>query len=421
MAEKSATNESPTNESPTVAVVLSGAAARGAFQAGALSVLMPELERRGETPGILLGTSAGAINAALWGARAHVGTAGAAESLVELWSEMDTDDVFAPLRRSAWPTGIRFLLGSTLGVGNGTTSLLDTEPLHDTAVVRFDAERLHANIVDEAVPVDIVGVVATRLPPGDERREEGMASGRSVLFVDERIASGYVGDPTHAHDVVPTEIGAEHVLASAAIPVAFPAQRIDAPELAAGWYVDGGVRLNAPLRHAIQLGATKIVLVSATSTEHGDPYRPTDIGKQPDMADAGAQVLHAMLSDRMIDDLQAIRRINHLVGQATQAGLPALRRRSTGSYRRVEFMRVSPTPGAMGVLAGRIADERAGLLGAATDTDNFLIAHALRGAGDATGYRELMSYLLFDEEYFRESVRIGKDAACAALHRGWES
>ena len=44
----------------------------------------------------------------------------------------------------------------------------------------------------------------------------------SVLFLDERAPSGYVGDPTHAHDVVPAEIGPEHVVASAAIPVAFP-------------------------------------------------------------------------------------------------------------------------------------------------------------------------------------------------------
>ena len=56
---------------PTVAIVLTGAAARGAFQAGAPSRIAPALERQGLRPSIYLGTSAGAINAALWG-RTHI-------------------------------------------------------------------------------------------------------------------------------------------------------------------------------------------------------------------------------------------------------------------------------------------------------------------------------------------------------------
>jgi NTE family protein len=415
-----------TDERSSVAVVLSGAAARGAFQAGALSVLIPELARREAEPSILLGTSAGAINAALWGANAHLGADRAAGELVGLWSEMGAEDVYEPIAWSVWPTGAQYLLGMALGVGSGTTSLLDTRPLHDTAAARLDAVQLHANVVDEAVRIDAVGVVATRVPPGEDRRDEGMASGRSVLFLDERVPSGYSGEPAHAHDVMPARIVAPHVLASAAIPVAFPAEHIDTPASAAGWYVDGGVRLNAPLRHAIGLGADRIVLVSAASTEHGPAFPPSDQSAAPDLAYAGAQALHAILSDRMIEDLHAIRRTNRLVEQVERAapsgGLQALHRPGSGGvYRRIEFMRVSPPPGAMGVLAGRLAGERAGLLGLAEHPDNHLLARALRGAGDAKGYRELMSYLLFDEEYFCESIRIGQDAAREALRRGWES
>ena len=46
------------------APVLPGGGARGAYEAGALSVLLPLLEQRGEDPVILCGTSVGAINAA---------------------------------------------------------------------------------------------------------------------------------------------------------------------------------------------------------------------------------------------------------------------------------------------------------------------------------------------------------------------
>jgi NTE family protein len=43
----------------TVALVLAGGGARGAYEAGALSVLLPVLEERGERPRIVIGTSVG--------------------------------------------------------------------------------------------------------------------------------------------------------------------------------------------------------------------------------------------------------------------------------------------------------------------------------------------------------------------------
>jgi NTE family protein len=43
--------------------VLAGGGARGAYEAGVLSILLPALERRGERPTVIVGTSAGAMNA----------------------------------------------------------------------------------------------------------------------------------------------------------------------------------------------------------------------------------------------------------------------------------------------------------------------------------------------------------------------
>ena len=39
----------------------------------------------------------------------------------------------------------------------------------------------------------------------------------------------------------------------------------------------------------------------------------------------------------------------------------------------------------------------------------------LRGAGDASGRRELLSYLLFDEDYFAESIELGREQAARHL------
>jgi hypothetical protein len=53
------------------ALVLSGGGARGSYEVGVLSELLPELERRGEAPSIIVGTSVGAFNAAFLAANAH--------------------------------------------------------------------------------------------------------------------------------------------------------------------------------------------------------------------------------------------------------------------------------------------------------------------------------------------------------------
>jgi NTE family protein len=69
----------------STALVLAGGGARGAYEAGALSVLLPELEARGQRPTVYAGTSVGAINVAVLAASHHLPAAEAAGRLVELW------------------------------------------------------------------------------------------------------------------------------------------------------------------------------------------------------------------------------------------------------------------------------------------------------------------------------------------------
>lgn len=400
----------------TVAVVLSGAAARGAFQAGALAVLVPELVRQGFRPSIWLGTSAGSINAVLWGARAHLDPTEAGADVVAVWRRMSDRDVYEPLPLTVPRLGLQFAAGALLGRGPGTTSLLDTSPLRRTGEELLHTDLLRSNLASRAL--DAVGVVATRMPEESEGDRPGSASGRSVLFLDEHVAGEYAGDSDRALDVVRGPIRPEHVLASSAIPVAFPPVRLPTP---AGWYVDGGVRLNTPLHPAVGLRADRVLLVSATSTEYPPPGTPGPVGGTPDVADAAAQVLHATLADRTTEDLRALRRTNRLVAAVREAGRPELLVDGGGRpYRTVPVMAVSPPPGAMGRAADRIFGERTRGLGRLTDLDNWLLGKALRGAGDRVGRRELLSYLFFDEEYFSAGVELGRSAAAEALGRGWE-
>jgi NTE family protein len=414
------TRRSNDEDKPTVAVVLSGAGARGAFQAGALAELMPALEREGLSPTVWLGTSAGSINAVLWGSAAHLGAEKAAEEVLGVWRDMSDNDVYRPLLPfSLARTGLQFAAGALFGMGPGTTSLLDTAPLRRTAVAQLHTNQLATNIADGLLAA--VGVVATRLPAAVDNAVVGAAGGRSVLFLDERATVPYGGDPDRALDVVHGPLNPVHVVASSAIPVAFPPVQITEPGHAAGWYVDGGVRLNTPLNPAVALGATRIVLVSATATTYGPPPPPDPTGRTPDIADAAAQVMHAALADRMSEDLSALRRTNRLVAQATAAGRPDLLTGSTGrAYRPIDVLEVSPPPGAMGLIAADVFDRRTGGLRRLTEMDNWLLGQAIRGAGDGVGRRELLSYLFFDEAYFAAGIELGRSAAAAALSRGWQ-
>src|SRR5438445_11991591 len=53
------------------------------------------------------------------------------------------------------------------------------------------------------------------------------------------------------------KLGVRHVMASAALPIFFPAIEIDGQ-----WFGDGGIRLTAPLSPAVHLGADGILAIS---------------------------------------------------------------------------------------------------------------------------------------------------------------
>jgi len=325
---------------------------------------------------------------------------------------MSDDDVFRPLLPfTALRSGLQYATGALLERGPGMTSLLDTTPLQRTADRSLRTEQLATNIADGVLSA--VGVTATRMPADSDVVVPGSASGRSVLFLDEQVPGTYTGDASRALDVVRGAITAEHVVASSAIPVAFPPVAINHPEEAAAWYVDGGVRLNTPLHPAVGLGASRIVLVSATATTYGPPPLPTDLGRTPDVDDAAAQVLHAVLADRTTEDLALLLRTNRMIEQANRTGHRDVLRSSGG------VMPVSPPPDAMGRLAAEIHGRRTNPLGWLRETDNWLLGRLIRGGGDAVGRRELLSYLFFDEEYFKAGIELGRRTAAEALRKGW--
>jgi len=142
-----------------VALVLAGGGARGAYEIGVLSTLLPELDEN-ERPRIVIGTSVGAINAAYVAAHAHESPRQIAEGGTELWGKIGYDSVLKPL--VSFSEGVRLwsYLREVLGSRRAhTNSLLDPSPLTATLsnLVAFD--RIHENVA--AGHLATAAVVAT--------------------------------------------------------------------------------------------------------------------------------------------------------------------------------------------------------------------------------------------------------------------
>lgn len=401
---------------PRVALVLPGGGARGAYEVGALSVLLPALEARGERVSVLCGTSVGAINAALLGSLAHLPAEAQGELALERWRALRRDDVVAPLLGAGLPLQLARLAGDALRLpGLRRGSLLDPRPLRRFLERRLDWDGLHRNVADGFV--DAVCVMATQL-----------ASGSPVAFVEtgpDPPSARWGGWKPAGADFpyVRVRLAPEHVRASAAIPLVFPAVEVRAPEEARGFYTDGATRLNSPIKPAVELGAERVIVIGF------EPLRrpagvtgPLPEHVSPHLVDVLANVLDGLLVDQVADDVHRLVAINAFFAESIGVGtVPAARAyraaRGRRPYRRIAYALVTPErPRELGRLALETFARRYGGVRAATaPPDLLLLGRLLRGRTDAGG--DLLSFLFFDETYVEALIEAGRRDARRWLAR----
>ncbi len=391
---------------PTVAVVLPGGGARGAYEVGALSVLLPALEDRGERVSVWCGTSVGAINAAAYASRAHLPAREMVDLAQELWLGMRKKDVISPIIGTG---GIRtmFRMGaSILGVpGIGLASLMDPSPLANSLDKWIDWDALDRNIDDRLVQA--VSVIATSLTTGEP-----------VAFVDSADGAPKLTDDELRY--VATRIRGEHVRASAAIPMLFPTVEVKTPRRARGHYADGGTRLNSPIKPALNLGADRVIVIGLDPFSIGSARPATP--RSPTIADVAANVLDGLLVDQVAQDLRRLAMINSFfVEDAATTGTlhsPRAYRMARGHapYRPVSYALVAPRRrGEIGRLAQKVFNRRYGGVRAARDIDYAVISRVLGASSQARG--ELLSFLLFDPAFTEALIDLGKRDATRWLRR----
>jgi len=378
----------PGGRAQRTALVLAGGGARGAYEAGALAALAPALQEHGQRPDIIVGTSIGALNGAFFAARAHEPLADAASAALEMWRSLRWGDALRPL---ASPAELRRVIsaGAMLAglPGGDLAALLDPAPLRGTLERMVPFAQIARNVRSGALSA--AAVVATEY-----------ASTRSVVF--------HHGGPhprldhQHAIDYFATPLAPEHVLASAAIPGAFPAVEIRRPRAAAGWYGDGGVRLNAPLAPALALGADRVVVIGLNSS-----VTHARDGRRPDAVDGLAQLLQVVLADQLAEDVGVLAAVNETV---SRSGAPAGSRAAAGGRRRrIPYIFIAPADRLeIGALARDVYRRHyAGIASLVRETNLALFGRIVNAERSAI-HGELLSYLFLAREFIDALIELGR-------------
>jgi NTE family protein len=282
----------PLRYSSKLALVLSGGGARAAYQVGVLTALaerLPDLEFP-----ILTGVSAGAINTVYLAA--HPGPLSVAvEGLQAQWHALTSERVFRARSASLLRIIAGWALSTLFGRRSGPTQvrgLLDTQPLREFLSTTIDVRGIQANI--DAGRLRAVALSA-----------RSITSGWSVSFVH-----GGADTPTWERaqrKSSPGPLTLEHVMASAAIPLLFPAV-----PLAGEFYCDGSVGQGAPLAPAIHLGA-RAAFVIGMKTHRRSPLAVVVKTQYPSAAEVAGLLLDTIFQDQLEADADRLARVNRLL------------------------------------------------------------------------------------------------------------
>lgn len=360
-----------------VALTLGGGGARAAYHAGFLRRL-GELHPDLQFP-VLSGVSAGAINITCLGSGTGSFRENAA-ALADFWSSITINQVF----RSDWTATMGYMLRWMGRLVTGGTrfsprarSLVDTSPLRTfltAALAPGGAGRLQR--VAENVRrgrLDAVAVTTTNF-----------LTGISTTWVESREIVAW---QRRGRCGLPADLAIDHVMASCALPLFFPAVRLEN-----SWHGDGGIRLVSPLSPAIHLGATRILAISSRpdrSLPEADPIAPMPY---PAPASIIGHMLDAVFLDVLDQDALHLQRLNHLLDRQppqNQAGLS-----------RIELLLVRPSEDLAALALGHEAElPRA-------------FRFATRGLGTReAGHSDLLATVMFTHGYVRQLMAIGaKDA-----------
>ena len=276
-----------------VVLVFQGGGALGAYQAGVFEAI----EEAGIEPDWVVGTSIGAINAAIISGNTP---ALRLARLREFWRRVESPAplLFPPASPlGELTTNLSTMLKGVPGffspnpgalrgfharLGTGQASYYSTEALRKT--------------LDELIDYPAINDECTRLTMG----AVNVRSGRLRYF-----------------DSTEEALGVDHIMASGALPPAFPAVRIGDD-----WYWDGGIYSNTPIEVVLDARPRRDSLIFVVNLWHiGGPLPETlwEVGGRLKDIQFSSRAEHHIVDERQLHHLRHI--IDRLAGHLPRAAL----------------------------------------------------------------------------------------------------
>lgn len=360
------------NSEKRTGLVLSGGGARAAYQVGVLKAIAAFLPRKSPNPfDIICGTSAGAVNATVIATRAAYFRSGIL-NMEHVWRNFSANRIYRSDILGILGSTYRWM-GSLFGLGdrNNPIALFDNTPLR-----RLLSHVVPFGNIQQALDAGYLQAVSVTA--------SSYTTGESITFF--QALKEFDGWRRVRRVGKPAILTLDHLMASSAIPVFFPAVKIGGH-----YYGDGAVRQLAPISPALHLGAGRIMIIGVSGNA-AFQTPPAEDARHPSLAQIAGHLLNSAFLDSFDGDIERVERINKTI-----ALIPAEKLDENHIHlRNVRVLVISPSQ-PLDVIAARHIKEL-------SRTMRFFMSRA--GATESRG-ASILSYLLFEKGFCRELIQLG--------------